>query len=238
MVLFAYDAQVGEGNQCTVPAMLRKHMPKFKDLDVVSVPKIPAVKVPEVLSGDLETTGFSPENDHIFEIGCVSSFGPRFQIFIKVEVPLVIQELTGVTQAEVDAEGVTLLEACEAFKKWLSERSSDAVWAGHRFRAFDFRFLLHAYKKCGFEAPIFPQGGLVDTFEWASDLKLSKKKLGDMYKLASGGENLVGAHRATTDAEAVIKILFSEWAGLRWWPTEVKPLRCFADMTRKRKREN
>lgn len=236
MVLFAYGAQVGENNLCVVPQLLRKHMPKFKDLDVVRVFKNPDVKVEEVLSCDLETTGFSSVNDHIFEIGCVSSYGPTFQTFVKVDVPPMIQELTGVTQAEVDAEGVTLLEACEAFKKWLSERSSNAVWAGHRFRAFDFPFLLHAFRKCGFEAPICPKGGLVDTLDWATDLKLPKKKLGEVFKLANGGRDLVGAHRATTDAEAVIQILFSEWAGLRWWPTEVKPLRCLADMTRKRKR--
>jgi DNA polymerase-3 subunit alpha (Gram-positive type) len=179
--------------------------------------------MPEVISIDLETTGFSPVHNQIFEIGAVSSQGSEFQIFVKVQVPRNIQTLTGVSQAEVDAEGVTLHEACDAFKSWLSQRTSGAIWAGHRFKAFDFPFLLNAYKRCGYPAPVVPLGGVVDTLDWATSLGLQKKKLGDVYALACG-KPLQGAHRATTDARAVIEILFSDWARLKWWPSAVVSL--------------
>ena len=179
--------------------------------------------MPEVISIDLETTGFSPVHNQIFEIGAVSSQGSEFQIFVKVQVPRNIQTLTGVSQAEVDAEGVTLHEACDAFKSWLSQRTSGAIWAGHRFKAFDFPFLLNAYKRCGYPAPVVPLGGVVDTLDWATSLGLQKKKLGGVYALACG-KPLQGAHRATTDARAVIEILFSDWARLKWWPSAVVSL--------------
>lgn len=230
-ILLAYGGCVRDGRVDSVPHLLREHSSEFETALGALCPQdwqsYPFIN--EVISIDLETTGFSPTNDSIFEIGAVSSHGHVFQRLIKVQVPHHIQILTHVTQEEVDLKGVSLKEACDAFYAWLKERNPDAVWAGHRITSFDLPFLLNAFKKCGYKKPVVPSRCLfVDTHSWVKELKLKKKALGDVYSLALG-ESITGAHRATTDADAVLRILFSRWAGLRWWPEAVKPL------TRKRK---
>ena len=90
---------------------------------------------------DLETTGLSPEKDHILEIGAVKVAGGRIQdtysMFVKegIEIPPFITELTGITE-EMVRTGIPLREAVEGFLTF----AGDGDILGHNI-SFDYGFL-------------------------------------------------------------------------------------------------
>lgn len=101
---------------------------------------------------DLETTGLSPENGEIIEIGAIratlgSDTHPTFQTLVKPErgVPEYITDINGITQAMVDTAGIPLDKALAEFIEFIGELPLVSFNA-----PFDMGFLIRGANKHGF----------------------------------------------------------------------------------------
>ena len=147
---------------------------------------------------DLETTGLNPEKDAIIELGAVRfRDGKILDKFSQVvnpgrPIPRAIQQMTGISQAEVDA-APPLSRVASAFRAFVG----DAPVVGHNI-AFDVSFL----RANG----LFNYNPQLDTFELALITLpgLSSYKLGRIAEHL--GVSLEHAHRAYDDAEASMHI--------------------------------
>ncbi|MBQ7562605.1 MAG: PolC-type DNA polymerase III [Lachnospiraceae bacterium] len=147
---------------------------------------------------DIETTGFSPEEDEIIEIGAVrvenGEVKGTFSEFVDPgrPIPYRITQLTGITNEMVSgAEGIdTVLPEFLAF-------SEGAVFVAHN-ASFDTSFIREKAKRLGLAAP----NSYVDTVGLARLLlsKLSRFKLDTVAKALN--VVLKNHHRAVDDAEA------------------------------------
>ncbi len=151
---------------------------------------------------DLETTGFSPVNNRIIEIGAVKVQGgkitDRFSTFLNpgVPIPFRIEQLTGINDDMVlEAPSVE-----EALPKFL-EFCRDAVLVAHNAE-FDMSFLRENARRLGLSA----DHTSVDTLPLARVLLpgQSKHTLDAVAKTL--GVSLENHHRAVDDAEATAEI--------------------------------
>lgn len=99
---------------------------------------------------DIETTGLSPKQNEIIEIGAIlvtmsSSHHKTFQMLVKPlrPIPRNITRLTGISQAMVDSEGVTLEEAITSFVDFIGGLPLVAYNA-----RFDMSFLEQSAMRC------------------------------------------------------------------------------------------
>ena len=151
---------------------------------------------------DLETTGFSPIQDKIIEIGAVKveqgRITERFSTFVnpKIPIPFKITDLTGITDDMVmDAEPVE-----EVLPKFL-DFVGDAVLVAHN-AGFDVSFI---EQNCRYQE-IEKEFISVDTVALARVLlpTLSKYKLNVVAKALN--ISLENHHRAVDDAQATAEI--------------------------------
>ena len=151
---------------------------------------------------DLETTGFSPIQDKIIEIGAVKvehgAITERFSTFVnpKIPIPFKITDLTGITDDMVmDAEPVE-----EVLPKFL-DFVGDAVLVAHN-AGFDVSFI---EQNCRYQE-IEKEFISVDTVALARVLlpTLSKYKLNVVAKALN--ISLENHHRAVDDAQATAEI--------------------------------
>lgn len=96
---------------------------------------------------DLETTGLDPVHDRILEIGVMRVGGAvcdrePLSLLVRQEQPIPpqIQQLTGLTDLEVQAKGVR----CEVALPWFLGLIGDLPLVGHNVLRFDRLFLLEA----------------------------------------------------------------------------------------------
>lgn len=151
---------------------------------------------------DIETTGFSPTNHQIIEIGAVKVkngvITEKFSEFVNphVPIPFEIEKLTGIRDDMVlKAEGIeTVLPKFLAFSK-------DAVMVAHN-AAFDMSFIYANAKRIG----ISLKKTVVDTVGLARILlpSLNKFKLDNVAKALN--VSLENHHRAVDDAGATAEI--------------------------------
>lgn len=147
---------------------------------------------------DLETTGLDPQKDDIIELGAVRfRDGQVLDTFSQVvnpgrPVPVNIQQLTGITQAEVD-RAPSLSEIASAFRRFIGEHPL----VGHNV-GFDTSFLK--------ENDLYRFNPEIDTWELSLILLpgLPSYKLGRIAEAL--GIELVDAHRAFADAEATMHV--------------------------------
>lgn len=151
---------------------------------------------------DLETTGLSPENDRILEIGAVrleeGKITQSFQTMIrcKREIPELVWNLTGITK-EMCEEGMEEKEALEEFLRFAGE---DPL-IGHNL-LFDFKFLKWSFARHGI---VFDRQGM-DTLKIARMClpELPSKKLESLcsnYQIHQKRH-----HRALDDASATAEL--------------------------------
>lgn len=147
---------------------------------------------------DIETTGFSPYNDRIIEIGAVKiengKITARFSSFVnpKRPIPYKIEELTGINDAMViDAKEIT-----EVLPEFL-EFSKGCIAVAHN-AAFDTSFIRENAKRQKLEY----SPGIIDTVAFARLLmpQLGRFKLDTVCKALN--ISLENHHRAVDDAEA------------------------------------
>ena len=151
---------------------------------------------------DIETTGFSPVNDNITEIGAVlienESVVDEFSTFVdpEMDISYTIQELTGITNETV--KGAPKQE--EALRSFM-EFCKDAVLVAHN-ADFDTGFIS---EKCS-------QYGIAYKHEKIDTLILSRVLLDHLKRFSLDKIckelkiNLTGHHRAVNDADATAKV--------------------------------
>lgn len=151
---------------------------------------------------DIETTGLSSRNDKITEIGAVKikngMIVDRFSQLInpEKEIPQVVVELTGISNAMVENEP-TIEEVILKFYDF----TKDAVLVAHNAK-FDISFIRREYAN----------NNLVFNHPILDTLVLARATMTDMKRFNLGtlcknlGVSLVGAHRAVNDAEATAEV--------------------------------
>ncbi len=151
---------------------------------------------------DIETTGFSPEKNHIIEIGAVKvvegAITEKFSTFVNPDVPIPfnIEQLTGINDnmvlaaPKIDAALPRFLAFCQ-----------DCALVAHN-ASFDVGFIAHEARKQGMEfAPT-----VLDTVAMARHLlpNLNRFKLDTVAKALN--ISLENHHRAVDDAGATAEI--------------------------------
>ena len=160
-------------------------------------------QVPFVVA-DLETTGLSPDSDEILEFAAVlvkpnGTVINEFTMLVKAQqpVPSEITRLTGITQAEVDANGRPFDYAYPAFKHFIGDRP-----VFFHNAPFDLGFIARAAARTGskFENPVH------DTLPLAREAwpELPDHKLGTLAMHVGHAES---QHRALSDAMAALAVL-------------------------------
>ena len=147
---------------------------------------------------DLETTGLNSDRDAIIELGAVRfRDGEVLETLSQVvnpgrQIPRMIQQMTGITQAEAD-RAPALSQVASAFRRFIGEHPL----VGHNI-GFDADFLK--------SNNLYLFNPLIDTWELALIMApgLSSYKLGRVAEHL--GVDLENAHRAFDDAEASMHV--------------------------------
>lgn len=168
---------------------------------------------PQFIVLDLETTGLKPEQHEIIEIGAIrvnrdSNKHDSFQALVKptTKVPAKITELTGITQAMIDAEGEEPATALRGLHSFVGE---------HRIVTFNAEFDM------GFLHQAAAQHGLRFSNEVSCALKMARRawpgrKSYRLTDLASDGNlSMDGEHRALGDCQRALHIYAAAAAKLR-----------------------
>jgi CRISPR-associated protein Cas2 len=153
---------------------------------------------------DLETTGLSPENDEIIEIGAVKvrhqEVAETFQSLVKIDkkLPETVSKLTGITTELLQREGENIDVVLSRFLDFVG----DLPVVMHNCD-FDYSFLRIACERCGF--PLF-KNRRIDTHTLARRIIRQVPN----YKLETLVEHLqisVGRlHRSLDDCFAVMQL--------------------------------
>jgi DNA polymerase-3 subunit epsilon len=157
---------------------------------------------------DLETTGGSPQDGGITEIGAVKVRGGErlgeFQTLVRppTSIPAFIAVLTGITDSMV-AEAPALPAALPAFLEFIA----GAVLVAHN-APYDIGFLKAACERTGQR---WPTATVIDTVRLArhivSNDEVPNRKLGTLAALF--GSPTTPDHRALNDARATVHVLHS-----------------------------
>lgn len=175
------------------------------DLEAVRIIDQPDPRTPqdEVIVFDVETTGLSPKNDRLTEIGAVKVRGMRiidsFDTFVNPErpIPQHIQELTHITQDMV-ADAPKEREAVEQFLQFCGE---NPVLIAHN-ATFDTSFLREVFTRHEMSHPFVT----IDTVLMSRSVlpELGRHKLDTIAKHLKLGK--FEHHRAADDAYMLAKI--------------------------------
>lgn len=153
---------------------------------------------------DIETTGLSPSDNEILEIGAmkIDEYGEifTFTTLIKVDFPIpeFITQLTGIHDGMVMDEGIEIKEALLAFDEFVK----DAILIGHNVN-FDINFLNDKYHK---QLDKSLSNDYIDT------LRLSRRFLKGLpnHKLSTVVQALeieyAGHHRALADVKMTMEV--------------------------------
>ena len=153
---------------------------------------------------DIETTGLSPAQENITEIGAVLVKGDQviseFHTFADPEkpIPAKITELTGITDAMVKG-APSQREAINAFKAFIGDR----IVIAHNAASFDVNFIKVVCERLGMSFEV----EYIDTLPLAQNLldELKKHKLDVIAEHYNLGD--FNHHRATDDAKMLFEIL-------------------------------
>ena len=161
---------------------------------------------------DTETTGIEFGRDRIIELGA-AAIEPGGEIggmdaFIRLPegrtIPLFVVELTGITDAQLEAEGVSEPEAAEAFRALLKGAERPLLVAYNA--QFDLNFLYYLLRDCGM-VEILRKPRFLDALTVYRDRKDYPHKLCDAIAAYHLEDEAVNSHRAIDDARAAARLL-------------------------------
>ena len=161
---------------------------------------------------DTETTGIEFGRDRIIEIGAVSLEGGAesgcLDVLIRLPegmvLPPVIVQLTGITDAQLQSEGVGQREAAESFCRLL-EGCERPLLAAYNAQ-FDLNFLYYFLRPLGLADALRPPRFL-DVLTVYRDRRDYPHKLCDAIEAYGLGAAAVNSHRAADDARAAAALL-------------------------------
>lgn len=160
------------------------------------------MRVRHLIAFDTETTGFSPVNHRLIELGAVK-FVPGgqelgfFDTLVCPGEPLApeVAQLTGLCDSDL-AGAPTPFEAVQQFLQWAGEGS---LFLAHN-AIFDVRFFNSVFLQQGFFVPSLP---VVDTLPWVRSMRLSVADHSLQSLLKHIGYVPTGAHRSLSDARGL-----------------------------------
>lgn len=152
---------------------------------------------------DIETTGLDVEKDRIIEVGSIKVSGEKevmFQRLIKteIEVPDVIENLTGINGSKLSSEGIELKQCIAEFMEFIGK--SDLI--GYNIR-FDIKFLNKALSDLAL-APIHNK--TIDLMQEAKKQNMFQINYKLETTLREYGIDQTVQHRALEDAELIYRL--------------------------------
>jgi len=161
---------------------------------------------------DTETTGLRPGPDRIIEIGAVALEGGTetegMDLFIRLpkgrRLDPFITKLTGITDAQLEGEGVDDRTAAAAFTGLLdgAERSLLVAYNAQ----FDLNFLYHLLQPLGQEQ-VLREADFLDAMTVYKDRRDYPHKLLNAIAAYHLEDRAVNSHRAIDDARATVLVL-------------------------------
>ena len=161
---------------------------------------------------DTETTGIDFCKDQIIELGAVVLEDGRetggMDALVRLpegrKLPPFIVELTGITDAQLSAEGGTETAAAEAFCALLDGAERPLLVAYNA--QFDLNFLYYLLNRCQ-KAEVLKNCRFLDALTVYRDRRDYPHKLADAIGAYGLSEEAVNSHRAIDDARAAWRIL-------------------------------
>lgn len=161
---------------------------------------------------DTETTGIEFGYDRIIELGAVSLEESRetdaMDALVRLPegrtLPPFITELTGITDAQLLAEGVGQQEAAERFRDLLEGAEKPLLVAYNA--QFDLNFMYYFLSSCGL-SDILRRPRFLDALTVYRDRRDYPHKLKNAIDSYGLGESAVNSHRAVDDARATVQLL-------------------------------
>ena len=160
---------------------------------------------------DTETTGIDFGRDRIIELGAVSLEAGEESACLDVLIrlpegrtlPPFIVELTGITDAQLLAEGVEQEAAAADFCRLLEGCERPLLVAYNA--QFDLNFLYHFLRPCG-RADVLGPPRFLDALTVYRDRRDYPHKLCDAIEAYGLGDTAVNSHRAVDDARATAQL--------------------------------
>lgn len=157
---------------------------------------------------DFETTGLSPINDRIIEIGAllIERDGKNFKIkkefncLIKQDKPLPekIVEITNITDELLNKEGIS---ESEAFHHFLNIYKKEALLVAYNL-SFDYAFLVELFRRHFNDKEIFLYNDLLDVMAIYKDRHPYPHKLDNVVETYN--ITIPNTHRALDDVKATL----------------------------------
>ncbi|CAL9109051.1 unnamed protein product [Musa acuminata var. zebrina] len=170
-----------------------------------------------ILVFDIETTGFSRQNERIIEFALRDLIGGKnstFQTLINPEKDVLNAYIHGIRTYMVNKPDVpTFRELVPILLQYVRSRQVDGrpvIWVAHNGRRFDVPFMIKEFQRCSVEIP--PDWMFVDTLPLARQLvkadgsklpSFSLKALREHYEIPLDGP----AHRAMQDVTTLCYVL-------------------------------
>lgn len=161
---------------------------------------------------DTETTGIEFGKDRIIELGAVALENGAetdcMDVLVRLpegqRLPPFIVELTGITDAQLAAEGVDQREAAEAFCRLLEGAERPLLVAYNA--QFDLNFLYHFLRPYG-RVDVLRLPRFLDALTVYKDRRDYPHKLCNAIEAYHLEEKAVNSHRAVDDARATVLLL-------------------------------
>lgn len=161
-----------------------------------------------ILAFDFETSGLSPYNDRIIEIGAIllkredSLFKVEKELncLIKQSTPLPskIVEITGITDELLNDEGIS---ESEAFHRFLEIYKKDALLVAYNL-SFDYAFLVELFRRHYNDNTLFIHNDILDVMAVYKDRHPYPHRLDNVVETYN--ISVVNTHRALDDVKATI----------------------------------
>lgn len=176
-----------------------------------------ASKLVTIFVFDIETTGFSRENERIIEIALQDLSGgvnSTFETLVNPDKFVPNQQIHGISTYMVNKPGVPrmkdLIPILIDYVKDRQKPGGQILFIAHNGKAFDVPFLINEFNRCSFEIPLYWK--FVDTMSLAREImkaegsKLSSKSLQALREYY--GIPVIGkAHRAMADVNVLALVL-------------------------------
>lgn len=161
---------------------------------------------------DTETTGLEFGKDRVIELGAVALEGGvesgGFNCLIRLPageaVSPFITQLTGITDAQLAAEGVECQRAAEAFCRLLEGAERPLLVAYNA--QFDLNFLYYLLRPFGL-VEVLRTPRFLDALTVYRDRRDYPHKLCDAIAAYGLGDKVVNSHRAVDDARATVALM-------------------------------
>lgn len=161
---------------------------------------------------DTETTGIEFGKDRIIELGAVSLENrteiDSMDVLIRLPegelLPPFITELTGITDLQLYAEGVSQKEAVEAFCHLLDGAEKPLLIAYNA--QFDLNFLYHFLRPYQ-RVDVLKKPRFLDALTVYKDRRDYPHKLCNAIDAYALGDRVINSHRAVDDARATVALL-------------------------------